>query len=318
MSGQNDKDDRNADDVLVNINTGDTEDTVIDIIDDTPEEDRGRKPAPKSVREAPTPDDDEIASYGERAQARIKQLSHQANENRRIAEERERIANEATLFAQKALEENKRLREMFTSGEKVLVGEAKARIEAQLGAARRDLKDAAESGDTEKLIKAQEALAKAISDQSRLGDYTPTALPAEQKLPERKQAAPASDPAFEDWRGKNKWFMTDREMTSLAFGLHQTAVDKGIRPDTAEYYKFVDDGMRRRYPEKFEDAQDRVEREAPRRQPGTVVAPASRSNGNGKSTQRITLTSTQVTLARRLGLKPEEYAAQVLKEQRGF
>ena len=99
-------------------------------------------------------------------------------------------------------------------------------------------------------------------------------------------------------------------MTGYAFGVHEKLVKSGINPQTQadEYYKAIDDSMRQRFPDKFDG---QIIEEAPVRQTGSVVAPASRS---AKKPRRVQLTSTQVALAKRLGLTAEQYAAQLLKE----
>jgi hypothetical protein len=115
------------------------------------------------------------------------------------------------------------------------------------------------------------------------------------------------DAKAKDWGGKNAWFGEDSEMTGYAFGVHEKLVKEGIDTKSDQYYERIDEAMRKTFPDKFDE---QIE-EAPVRQTGSVVAPQSRS---AKKPRRVQLTSTQVSLAKRLGLTAEQYAAQLLKE----
>jgi hypothetical protein len=112
-----------------------------------------------------------------------------------------------------------------------------------------------------------------------------------------------------EWAKRNDWFEKDSEMTGYAYGLHQKLVQNGVAPDSEQYYNEIDAAVRRVFPEKFDDGS--IEVSAPQRQAGNVVAPAARS---GKKPRKIKLTSTQASLAKRLGLSNEQYAAQLMKE----
>jgi hypothetical protein len=117
-----------------------------------------------------------------------------------------------------------------------------------------------------------------------------------------------------EWANQNSWFGPhstgyDPEMTGYAYGVHEKLIRSGIAPDTEAYYNQIDDAMRSVFPDKFDDGS--FEELAPQRQAGNVVAPAARS---GKRPRKVQLTSTQVSLAKRLGLSNEQYAAQLMKE----
>ena len=116
------------------------------------------------------------------------------------------------------------------------------------------------------------------------------------------QAAPAKprDPKAEDWASRNPWFGKDEEMTSLAYGLHQKLVNSGVDPTSDEYYQSIDSSMRQRFPEKF----DRPKKASP-------VAPAGRTT----AAKKVTLTASQVAIAKRLGVPLEVYAKHAAKEQ---
>ena len=283
----------------------------LEIIDDMPEEDKERPRRPEAA-EANVPEDDEISSYGENVQKRIKQLKYEFHEERRRKEEASRLQEEAVSYAQKVHEENQRLKKTLAEGEGVLVEQAKGRVEAELDKAKAAYKEAYEVGDPDKLIEAQEKLTSLQNEKFRVQSYKPKVQEVEE-LPENIATRPKvaePDDRTKQGAAENSWFGEDTEMTGVAFGVHESLVKSGINPQTQadEYYSRIDDSMRQRFPDKFGGQE--VE-EAPARQTGTVVAPASRS---AKKPRRVQLTSTQVSLAKRLGLTPEQYAAQLLKE----
>jgi len=282
----------------------------IEVVDDTPDQDRGKPRRPENV-EAQVPDDDEIQSYSESVQKRIKQLRFEFHEERRRKEEATRLQEEALRYAQQIKAENDRLMRTLQDGEKVLVNQAKGRVEAEMDKARAAYKAAYESGDSDALIKAQERLTELQSEKMRYDGYKPVQrapAPAPTYAQPQPQPPKPDDMALE-WASKNDWFEKDPEMTGYAYGLHERLVRNGIDPRSKEYYNQIDAAVRRRFPEHFDDGKTE---DAPLRQAGNVVAPAMRS---GKTPRKVQLTSTQVSLARRLGLKPEVYAAQLLKER---
>ena len=283
----------------------------VDIVDDTPDEDKGKPRRPEEA-EAQIPEDDEISNYGENVQKRIKQLKYEFHEERRRKEEASRLQEEAVSYARQIHEENQRLKKTLAEGEGVLVEQAKGRVEAELDKAKAAYKEAYEIGDPDKLIEAQEKLTSLQNEKFRVQSYKPRQQEVE-ALPENIAVKPKvaePDERTKAWASENQWFGEDTEMTGFAFGVHESLVKSGINPQTQadEYYSRIDASMRQRFPDKFGGQE--VE-EAPARQTGNVVAPASRS---AKKPRRVQLTSTQVSLAKRLGLSPEQYAAQLLKE----
>jgi|DEB0MinimDraft_10_1074344.scaffolds.fasta_scaffold28661_2 hypothetical protein len=295
-------------------------DFELEIVDDTPEQDR----VPRRAADAKPniPDDNEVENYSEGVQKRIKQLKYEYHEERRAKEEAARLREEAVNYAQKVYEENQKLRATLKDGEGVLVEQAKGRAVAELNQAKREYKEAYESGDPDKLLDAQEKLNRAQAQQMQIEQYRPTysqsvaETPAYQSQPQRVQQqeqvrVQKPDNKALAWAEENKWFNNDDEMTGYALGVHQSLVKEGINgnnnPD--EYYRRIDASMRKRFPDKFDDG---FTEEAPHRQAGSVVAPASRS---AKKPRKVQLTSTQVSLAKRLGITPEQYAAQLLKKE---
>lgn len=281
----------------------------VDIIDDTPEEDKPRR---AEDTEAQIPEDDEIASYGENVQKRIKQLKFEYHEERRRKEEASRLQDEAVDYARKIYEENQKLRKTLEEGEGVLVQQAKGRVEAELERAKSAYKQAYEVGDPDKLIEAQEQLNNLQNEKFRVESYKPKQQEVQEEPVQlqKKPKVPEPDAKTKAWAAQNEWFGNDSEMTGYAFGVHESLVKQGINPQSQadEYYNRIDDSMRQRFPDKFGEQQVEA---APVRQTGSVVAPAGRS---AKKPRRVQLTSTQVALAKRLGLSAEQYAAQLLKE----
>jgi hypothetical protein len=254
------------------------------------------------------PEDDELESYSERVQKRMKKLSFEAKEADRqrqaLAREREELLRVTQTFQS----ENEKLRQQLQQNEGTLIAQAKARLEAQLTQAKAAYKDAYEVGDTEKMLEAQEKLTSLNNDMYRVNNYKPR--PAQQ--PARPQTQlPNLDERQRGWLSKNEWYGKDRQMTALALATHEELIYNGVDPNSEKYYAEIDSAIRRRFPDKFEDDLEEVE-VAPKKK-ASVVAPATRSS---KSPQRVKLTQTQVALAKRLGISPEAYAAQILKEQR--
>jgi len=275
----------------------------VEIVDDTPEEDRGR-PRRADGKEPEVPDDDEIANYSENVQSRIKKLRFEYHEERRRKEEAERVREQAVTDLQKLYEENQKLRETLTRGEGALVNQAKGRIAAELEKAKQSYKDAYESGDSDAMIAANERLTLLTNEKLRYESYKPKPV-QQQKMPEYTQAPQESvvDDKAIDWASRNEWFQKDKAMTGYAYGIHEELVEDGIDPRSDEYYRQIDAKMREAFPHKF----------GHQRQQGTVVAPSSRST---KAPRKVTLTQSQVALAKRLGISPERYAAQLMKETR--
>ena len=268
----------------------------VEVIDDTPEQDRNR-PKRAENTEPNIPDDDEINSYKGDVQKRIKQLKYEYHEERRQKEEAKRTSDEAIAHAQRLVEENKKLRKTIDDGESVLVEQAKGRVDAQLAKAKQEYKEAYESGDPDKLVEAQEKLSNIQNEKYRVDNYKPQVRtqPISDIPPEQKSATPkVKEPTGKDkeWLDKNKdWFNMDgyEEMTGFAHGLHAKLVKAGVNPllEPDEYYRRVDSSMRKAFPEHFqtEDIEDKQaveteEVEAPQRPAGNVVAPVNRSAKN--------------------------------------
>ena len=287
----------------------------IEIVEDVEEDDKPRV-SEKDYTGPEIPEDDEIESYSERVQKRMKKLSFEAKEAERqrqaLAREREELLRVSQTFHS----ENEKLRQQLQQNEGTLVAQAKARLEAQLAQAKASYKEAYELGDTEKMIEAQEKLTSLNNDMYRVNNYKPRpAQPAQQPAPQAVQQAerpqaPKLDERQEKWLSDNDWYGKDRQMTAFALGVHEELVYNGVDPNSDKYYTEINSAVRKRFADKFEDDLEEVE-VAPKKK-ANVVAPATRSS---KNPQKVKLTQTQVALAKRLGLTPQQYAAQLLKEQ---
>ena len=296
-------------------NDDSTDKIELEIEDDTPPEDRGRKsaPAPKE------PTDDELSSYSEEVQQRIKKFTRGYHDERRAKEaaERERVAAED--FARKVYEENRRLKEQLKSGSEVFIETTKTAAQTELDVAKKKLKDAFEAGDADALVSAQEDVSKATLKIDKAQTMRPVEL--EQEAEFKPKQAPV-DGKTKRWVDKNSdWFGVDDEMTMLAMGLDKKLQKKygADHIGSDEYFQEIDQTMRKRFPDYFrsheddddpsKNSSDPAEDESPRRasKPSTPVAPATRST----PPNRVKLKASQVALARKLGITPEQYAKQV-------
>tara|TARA_R110002153_G_scaffold50522_1_gene142151 strand:- start:479 stop:1507 length:1029 start_codon:yes stop_codon:yes gene_type:complete len=303
----------------------------IEVVDDRPENDR------RPVGEATSSDDDmatdeEISNYGGRAQKRIKKLKWEFHEERRAKEASDRLAGEAVNYTQNLQTENQRLLKLVQDSHSALNQHSQYGADAGLAIAEANFKQAHESGESEQIIQAQKALTNAQLAQSsapavstRVTETWKQNVLSEQRQQAQQQAqqqvepqdSPASGAAVQ-WQEENPWFGDDEEMTSLAYGVHEKLVRKeGVDPETQEYYELIDKRMREKFPEYFGvssagSSGSVVVEPATRRRASPVVAPAVRNNG--AVPRKVTLTSTQVGLAKRLGITPQQYASQLIKE----
>ena len=283
----------------------------IEVQDDTPEPDKGKPKAPEVETETKGADEDDLEGYSDSVKKRINKLKFDQHAERRAKEEAVRLREEAIAYAEKVRKENEELRKAYAEGETVLVGQTKARLESELASARSAYKAAYESGDADAVLAAQEKLLKLQVENDRVQNYKPR--PVQQQAPApQQQAAPQiakPDDRAMQWAEKNSWFMKDKAMTGFAMGVHEDLVAQGIDPKSDLYYSKIDDAVRRTFPDRFDDGP--IEEKAPRRQAGTVVAPAARST---KAPRKIVLTSSEAALAKRLGVPLKVFAAQKLKD----
>jgi hypothetical protein len=289
------------------------DDFDLEIEDDTPPEDRGREPLPKDVVEDLEKDD--LTEYSDRVKQRLSQMKKVWHDERRAKESAAREKEEAIRFATAIAEENKRLKTTLSTGEEDYVKTIYNAVFQQLEIAKRDYREAYDSGESEKIIEAQQRMNDAQLRLSQVQNYRPQyrfALQEEQNnvyIQQNQPRVPKPDDRALKWQDKNNWFGQDEEMTSLALGLHEKLVRSGVDPSSEDYYRRIDSTMRKRFPEYFGDATLDEDTPAQRTKPSTVVAPATRST----APKKVRLTKTQVALAKKFGLTPEQYARETLK-----
>jgi hypothetical protein len=285
----------------------------LEIEDDTPPEDRNRDPLPKEVVEEV--ENDDLTSYSDKVKTRLSQLRKMHHDERRAKEAADRERQEAIRFAQQLSEENKKLKSTLSSGEATYIQTLKGSLENELSIAKRDYGEAYDSGDRDKIIEAQSKMNDTQLRLAQANNYvtqfkTPLQEPEKDVyIQQNQQSIPKPDSRALDWQDKNEWFGKDEEMTSLALGLHEKLVRSGISPTSDEYYRRIDGTMQKRFPEYFGDATLDEEKPAERTKPSNVVAPATRST----APKKVRLTKTQVALAKKFGLTPEQYARETLK-----
>ena len=313
-------------------------DLDIEILDDRPEKDRKKPRSEEQKKSDQTEVEEEIDNVDDKVKKRINKLKYEYHEERRAKEAAQRLRDESVNFAKKQQEENSRLQALVRRGEGALIEQVKAKAEAELEQAKKAHKEAYESGDselmtnaTEQMLSAQTELKVATDHASRLEtaqnfskEQTPNIQQPIDQQAYGVQNPPQIDPKAVSWLKENPWFGSDdqKEMTALAYGIHETLVTKeGVSPTSDKYYAEVDTRMRKRFPEYFkventslkDDNVDDVEVEtATPKNTKSVVAPATRNNGSRP--RKVQLTATQVALAKRLGISPERYAKELIKE----
>jgi hypothetical protein len=302
-------------------------DVEIEIEDDTPPADRGRKPMAEALDEVP---EDELSKYDESVQARMRKFTRGYHDERRAKEEALRERQAAEDFAKQVYEENKRLHRQITEGTKVLVEQSKSSAEMELDVAKRRYKEAYENGDADALTDAQADISRAMMKLDRAENMRPLQDEENQVQQQQINTPPAQKLSERDqnWLEDNKWFGPDDEMTSTALGVHRKLLKENGASfiGTKEYYRKVDSTMRRRYPEYFGSDEDEAppskasipdedDYEPPRRaqKPANVVAPASRST----PPDRIKLKASQAAIAKKLGVPLELYAQKVAELRKG-
>lgn len=291
-------------------------DDDVEVVDDRPEEDRDKGKLKKKPMEVT---DEELESYSERVRKRLQHFSKGYHDQRRAAEQAAREREEALAFARHLAEENKKLKGTVQQNQEVLLEQAKKTAAVELVQAKAKFRRAYDAGNADELLAAQEALNTAQQKLSRVNNIQlPSSQEEEKEVQYQPQhvQAPSVDPRAAEWQKSNTWFGEDDEMTSFALGLHQKLVKQGVDPKSDDYYEKINTRMRQVFPDKFADSEnfeDEHEEEAPEpRRKANVVAPASRS----VAPKKITLTRTQVAIAKKLGVPLTEYAKQVAMEMR--
>ena len=280
----------------------------VEVVDDTPAEDRGRRPMedpPKDFAE------DELTKYDEGVRKRIQHFTKGYHEERRAKESAEREREEALRIAHAVVEENKKLKGSLNTNQQALLEQAKKVVGNEVEKAKARYKEAYESGDSDAIVEAQEELIAVKSKMERVNNFRPAPLQEEKtevQIPQQVTTQPVADRKAQAWQSENKWFGTDDEMTSFALGLHTKLVKSGVDPQSNEYYEKLNSRVRQVFPEQFESEKPV---DAPPPPKKSNVAPATRST----APKKIVLTQTQVNIAKRLGVPLDLYARKVAEEQ---
>ncbi len=311
-----------------------SQEVEFEIEDDMPEEDKAalaknkqsKKEKPKKAKKSD--DEDELDEYSDGVQKRINKLKREYHDERRAKEAKDREMHEAIRYAEAMKKENDELKKSLSKGESTLLEEAKARADMALESSKAQYRKAYEDGDADAMAEAQSKIADATLMRNKWADYNPQYKQEEKSkdtLQESKDVynqtnkVPEPDEKAKKWFSENKWFGQDDEMTAFSYGLHEKLVKSGVDPRSDEYYDRINERLRQVFPDRFENSEEDdsslvEETKTPKAKiaPSNVVAPVKRN----PSSKKITLTATQVSMAKRLGVKLEDYAKQVAKLNR--
>jgi uncharacterized protein (DUF2249 family) len=293
------------------------EEFEIVVEDDTPPEDRGQAPMPKKIVEEL--EQDELEEFTGKAKEKLNQLKKVWHDERRAKEDASKEAAEATRIAQQLLSENQKLKTKLSTGEQNLLSKYKENIGYEIEKAKAAYKEAYDSGDSDRLVEAQEKLTTVQMEAKQIERYQPEyseeALQNSETQVQIPQQPQRLEPKTQSWLDKNSWYGVDDDMSFLAMGIHRRLEREGVAVGSDHYFGVIDKEMRQRFPEKFETEETKYSSEveikpsAKVSKPSTVVAPATRST----SPKKVRLTPTQIQLAKKFNLTPEQYARELTK-----
>ena len=249
----------------------------------------------------------QVEEYSEGVKKRIAKLTKKMREA-------ERQREEALRYAKSVKDERDRFEATATSLDKNYATEMEGRISSSLAAAQEKLKTARLNEDSKAEVEALTSISQLGYEQGKLAELKTQhqmqeTAAKEQPVqpPVQKQPEPARDPKAEAWAEKNEWFGKDNAMTYTAFDLHRKLTEEeGMDPQSDEYYEEVDKRIRLEFPHKF----DKPVEEKQTSKPTQNVASATRSTKTGR--KQVRLTSSQVAIAKKLGVPLEEYAKQLI------
>jgi hypothetical protein len=283
---------------------------------DVPLEDRGIEPLPKEMADAleTLPDSEE---YSKTVRNKFLQFKKIVHDERRLKEQAQREQNEALVLAQKILDENKRLKTLLKTGEEELLTTYKSAAELEVDKAKRRYKEAYDAGTTDEIVDAQQELIKANAKLDKATDFRPTMSDAANAgsdfvLP---QPAPAVDPNVAKWVEANPWYVdpSKKKMAKYALAVHEDLAETRGQNfvGSKAYFDEITKEVKQRFPEEWKDADEDAQGlpvGAPHAKPD-VVAPVRRST----SSKKVVLKTSQLAIAKKLGLTPEQYAMEVMK-----
>ena len=310
----------------------------IEVVDDRPPEDR-RPSRAVNVDDGDVADE-ELEGYSEKVRKRIDKLRYEQHEERRQREAAERMREEAVRVAQQLAGKNREYEALIQRGEGALISQVKERAKLSLDSAKSSYRQAYEEGDTDKVVESQEGLLRAQTELNEAERYErnlppqpdPNVYAQQQQQQQQQQAAqqaaytatqqgqarPAEpDPRAAAWAERNTWFgdPAKKVMSATAYALHEEALqDHSLVPNSEDYFQYINSGMREHFPSYSwsDESGDGLPAPATAQRATSVVAPSARNNG--ARPRKVQLTSTQVKLAKKLGITPQQYAAQLVKE----
>ena len=300
------------DEIEVHISDYD-EGTAVEIVDDTPEADRNRTALPESEVE---PSDEEMEEYSDKVKKRLSKMRHGIHDERRAKEAATRERDEAVAAAKHLLEEKKTLEARYTQGEDAFISQTKEKADMKMAQVKREYKEAYEIGDADAMADAQEKMANIAMEKRQADDWSRNAAvqrenarQSEAAVIQRQPSSPKVPEPDADaviWAEKNKWFGQNKRMTNMAYAIHDEIVAEGIDPlaDAPEYYKKLNAEIRNVFPS-YEWG------DTPKKK--TITSVVASVNRTSKTTKRVTLTQSQVAVAKRLGVTPLEYARELAK-----
>lgn len=271
--------------------------------------------------------DDEVSRYAKDAQKRIKSLYIANQEWRRRVVQSQKDMATATNLADQLYRENQNLKQNVQRSETALIEQAIQRNEAELQSAKNRLFFAVQSQKPEEIVAANEEMARCVAEKNHLklikpsapGEGTNEGEPPPQAQPQ--QQPPSAE--TEAWISRNPWFKSNPEMHAYALTVHHALANQGIgEQNGTAYFGAIDQEMRKRYPEQFgmkapepKEPQQTQPKESGGR-PVTVTG-ATRTNGAPaqRSPRHVVLTESQVRIANTLGITPEDYARELIKQQ---
>lgn len=296
-------------------------DSEFDIIieDDTPPEDRDKKPMPEEiVKQLEDADEDAEEPDPKKRKTRLKQYKKVWNDERRAKEAATREREEAINLAKQVMEENRRLKQTLNTGERSYIETVQSAATLELEMAKREYKEALDSGDAERIVEAQAKMQDAGFKTQQAKNFRPTPLQDDQNEVQlqqvEQQQRPKIDAKTQDWLDQNPWYGSKKAMSNFAVGIHEELIDEYGQKyvGTDQYFKRIDKTMHSKFPEYFESLEESNRSEPGREpqnasaksRPSTVVAPATRST----SSKQVRLKQSQLAIIKKLGLTPEQYA----------
>jgi len=276
----------------------DASDLEIEVVDDTPEEDRGRlgnvAPPPPEVTE------EELAGYSKEVKQRIKHATRSYHDERRAKEVALREREAAVNYAKQLLDKIKEQEGTVHKSREVALDQAKRNIVMEVEKAKAAYRSAYESGDPDAVTEAQDKLTEAKIKFDKVSNFKLPPVQSAQSEIKQSVAPPAPvDEKANRWAKDNPWFSSNKRMTAFSLGVHQELVeDEGIDPRSDEYYLKLNAAIREKFPDEFEDAP------VSKQKSPSVVAPATRSI----APKKVKLEKAEVDVARAMGVSLEQYA----------